>query len=154
MPYSMKGLRTVMFVGCAFTLGVTVVAGWSRYVYETRPTSPILLDYEIAPRGPNQAALWLRMHWRVKSAAACIRQGVQLIYRDVPDRPRDYFFLAASLNGAGLKGTVNDYTTWYALPVGIPPGQWSFLFRSFYTCPPFGLVRWETTTDPLTFTVP
>lgn len=97
---------------------------------------------------------WLRLHYRLASAAPCIRHGTHVIYRDPPLQPREYFTPASGVNGAGLAGTVADFTLMFSLPSGFPRGDWTYIFRNLYICPPFGTVTWTDNTAPVRITVP
>jgi len=140
-------------------LGMATVWGAHYYIEYTAPEPPILitwpdtgLPYSLTARPGG--GYWLRFHYAVDPAASCVRQAVHLLYHDEPGQPREYFTLATSLNGQSAPGQVSDFVNLYLLPIDFPPGDWNYVYRARFSCPPNDLVHHTQVTKPVVIHIP
>lgn len=90
---------------------------------------------------------WLTITAASDTAVVCLRQTSHILYQDKPGELRTFIMLGSAVNGLGLREFVPEYRVKIALPPGLA-GDWNYLLRSFYSCPPFGLVRGANTATP------
>jgi len=132
--------------------GVGVPSGYYYFIERTRPIPNKIVNLTITSRGDGGGA-WLVGDFHARSPGDCVRINSPLMYHDIGDQ-RIYFPMPSTISGSGLVGSVYDYTTWWALPSGLPKGKWTFLLRQYYECPPSGLVLWPVTSEPREIVIP
>ena len=150
VPYWIRAHPAIATI--AVMAGCVITPGFWWYVRLTAPTIPTLIS--INAIGDHDRDKILVAHYRSAPIGPCVRQGTYILYRDKADGIRDYIPVGLALNGATFKQSIYDFDLWMQVSSMIPSGEWNYIVRFYHSCPPFGLVHWLYTGEPVKVTIP
>lgn len=140
-------------IACIVTMASLITV--TLFVYESRPSQLGLIQYTMEPRAEG-AGVWLvpHFHWS-ESALRCGRIVDMRLYpvgseSNNLNRP----ILLATFIG-GPRFTDNQAEIWpkVLVPIGTH-GEWDFVSRVSFLCPPAHLISWATSTTPVRVKLP
>ena len=136
----------------SISFGLTIALVILSYVNYNQPTIQNLLSWRIASAdGKSQ---FIVLHYNTPIERGCIRHNDFSLYRDLLDKPREYYHLANIIGGLGFGSATTNYDLFLSIPPGFPPGKWVLSRKVEYECQPFNLVRYMITYDPIPVEIP
>ena len=125
-------------------------ATWRSSIDATEPTVVAPLNVHYRANG----SMLLSGRYIIPVVPGCTRQTSYLMYRPLDPFENEFVNLGMALGGSGIKATSAAFTVYIHVPADLPPGDWNFIMRVYYTCRPMGMVHKAFSTPPVKIAVP
>lgn len=145
----------LFWAGLLVAVGIGLLCSSVLWEYRTTisPRLEKLSSVELLPRSDTNS-YWFVAEYSTTIVSPCYRDNTYVLYRNESNNTKIYYVLASYPNGANIEDTSRYYKLQFFLPIGFPSGEWNYIVRTHYFCPPFELVSLHKTSMPIAINIP